>query len=74
MNALRQSGLEDLSLQSPLQEILDLQRKHIIQLHPRLIEHTDSHKTTNKSISFEETFWVFSFEFEELTSSTTNLG
>jgi hypothetical protein len=74
MNTFRQAALEDLSLQSPLQEILNLQRQHVIQPHPRFIQHTDSHEPTDECITLEETLRVFVVEFEELTGSTTDLG
>lgn len=74
MNAFRQTTLKDLSLQSPLQEILDLQRQHVIEPHSRLIQHSDTHEPTDKCITLEETLRVFVIELEELTGSTTNFG
>jgi len=74
MNRLGQSTLEDLSLQSALQEILDLKGKHVIETHAGLIEHTDAHETADKGVTLEETLGVLVVELEELTSSTTNLG
>jgi len=74
MNGLGQSTLEDLSLQSALQEILDLEGKHVIETHAGLIEHTDAHETADKGITLKETLGVLVIELEKLTSSTTNLG
>lgn len=74
VNTLGQSALEDLSLQSALQEILNLERQHVIETHTRLIEHTDSDKSSNEGITLEETLGVLVIELEKLTSSTTNLG
>lgn len=42
MDALRKTSLEHLSLQPPLQEILEFQRKHVIKPHPVLVEHTNT--------------------------------
>ena len=63
MNALGETELEDLSLKPALQEILDLQRKHVIETHARLIEHTDSNKATNKCVTLEKALRVFVVEF-----------
>ena len=72
VNALCQSTLENLSLQTSLQEIFNLESQHVIKTHTRLVEHTDTDETTNESVSFEKTFGVFVVEFEQLTSCTTN--
>lgn len=73
MDGLGQSGLEDLSLQSSLQEILNLQSQHVIEPHALLIQDTNADEATDEGISFEESTRVFWFELEQLTSSTTNL-
>jgi hypothetical protein len=74
MNALRQATLEDLSLQPPLQEILNLQSQHVIESHTGLIEDTGTDETTDEGVTLEETFGVFGIELEQLTSSTTDFG
>ena len=74
VNALRETELEDLSLETALQEILNLQRQHVIQSHTALIEHTDTNETTDEGISFEKTFGVLVVEFEQFTGSTTDFG
>ena len=73
VDRLGEAKLEDLSLQSAFQEILNLQRKHIIQTHPRLIEHTNPYKTANQGVTLEQTLRVLRIELEELTSGTTDL-
>ena len=72
MNALCQSALEYLSLQTSLQEVFDFKGQHVIKTHAGLVKHTNTDETTNESVSFEETFGVFVVEFKQLTSSTTN--
>jgi hypothetical protein len=74
MNAFCQATLENLSLQPPLQEIFNLQRQHVIEPHPRLIQHTNAHEPTDECVTLEETFGVFVVELEKLTGSTTNFG
>jgi hypothetical protein len=61
MDALGQTSLEHLRLQPSLQEIFNLQGEHVIQTHPRLVEHTDTDQTTNEGISLEETLGIFRF-------------
>ena len=70
MDTLCKIELVNASLQSALQEILDLEGQHVIELHAGLIEHTDTNETTNEGISFEETLGILLIESEELTSLT----
>ena len=73
MNAFCQTALEDLSLQPSLQEILNLQRQHVIQTHAGLVEHTNADETTDERVTLEETLGILHIELEQLTSGTTNL-
>jgi hypothetical protein len=66
--------LEDLSLETTLQEIFDLKTQDVIELHTGLVEHTNTNKTTNESITLEKTTGVLLIELKKLTSSTTDLG
>ncbi len=66
-------ALEHLGLQPPLQEIFLLQSQHVIQPHPRVIQHTDSDQSSNQGVSFEESFGVLVVEFEEFSGSSSNL-
>jgi hypothetical protein len=72
VNALRQSAFENLSLQSSLQEILNLQSQYVIKAHSCFIEHTDANKSTDEGVTFKQTFWVLCVKLEKLTRSTTN--
>ncbi len=74
VDTLGKTALEDLSLQTTLQEILNFEGKHVIETHAALVEHTDTDETTDKGVSFKETFWVLVVELEQFTGSTTNLG
>jgi len=47
MNALCQTAFEDLSLQTALQEIFDLESQHVIETHTRLVEDTNTDETPN---------------------------
>jgi len=66
--------LEDLGLQPPLQKVLGLEGQDVIETHAGVVEHTDSHETTDQSVTLEETLGVLVVELEELTGSTTDLG
>lgn len=54
MDALGKAELEDLSLQPPLQEILNLQTQNVIELHLALIQHTNPHETSEQGITLGE--------------------
>lgn len=68
VNGLGKTQLVDTSLQATLQEILELKSKHIIELHARLIEDSDTDKTANEGIAFEETLRVLLVEGKKLTT------
>jgi len=74
MNRLRETRLENLGLQTALQEILDLQGKHVIEPHTALVEHTNTDQSTDKSVTLEETLRVLVIELEQLTGCTADLG
>jgi len=74
VDRLGKAELVDASLKTTLQEILNLEGKHVIELHAGLVEHTDTDQTTNEGVSFEQTLGVLLVHGEELTGSTTNLG
>ena len=72
VDTLSQPTLEYLSLESPLQEILNLQSQHIIETHTALIKHTNTNQSSDESVSLEETFGIFIVKLEKFTSGTTN--
>lgn len=51
MEGLGQSQLEDLGLQATLQEVLDLEAQHVIELHAGLVQHSDADQTTQQRVS-----------------------
>ena len=67
VNRLSKAEFVDASLQTALQEILHLQSQHVIELHSGLVEDTDTHKTANEGIAFEETLGILLVEGEKLT-------
>ncbi|KAH9824561.1 40S ribosomal protein S9-B [Teratosphaeria destructans] len=68
VDGLGKAKLVDTGLETALQEILDLQGKHVIELHAGLVEHTDTDQTADEGIAFEETLGVLLVEGEQLTA------
>jgi hypothetical protein len=67
VDGLGEAQLVDEGLQATLKEILDLQGQHVIELHARVVEHTDTHQTANQSVTLEEALGVLLVERQELT-------
>lgn len=69
-----QTELEDLSLQSSLEEILDSQSQNVIQLHLVLRQNTNTHQTSDQGVTFEQTLGVLLVSGQQVTSSSSDLG
>jgi hypothetical protein len=67
MDTLGQAQFIHLRLQTTLHEILNLKSQHVIELHARLIQHTDTHETANQCVTFKEPARLLFVEGEELT-------
>ncbi len=67
VDGLGKAELVDASLETALEEILDLEGQDVIELHAGLIEDTDADETANEGIAFEETLGVLLLEGEKLT-------
>ena len=67
VDALGEAELVDASLETALQEVLNLQGQDVIELHAGLVEHTDTDQTANEGIAFEETFWILFVEREQFS-------
>ncbi|KAB8356546.1 hypothetical protein FH972_024129 [Carpinus fangiana] len=67
VDGLGEAELVDTGLQAALQEVLDLEGQHVIELHAGLVEHTDTHKTANERVAFEETLGILLIEGQKLT-------
>jgi hypothetical protein len=53
VDALSEAELVNAGLQAALQEVFDFKGKHVIQLHARFVEDTDTDETANEGIAFE---------------------
>ena len=58
VDGLSQTALEDLSLETTLQEVLNLEGQHVIETHTGLVEHTNANETTNEGVTLEQTCQV----------------
>jgi hypothetical protein len=67
VDGLGKAELVDASLETTLQEVLDLKGKDVIELHAGLVKDTDTDQTANESIALEETLGVLLVESKELT-------
>ena len=74
VDGLREAALEDLGLETALQEVLDLEGQHVIETHARLVEDTDTNETANEGVTLEKALGILVIELEQLTGRTTNLG
>jgi len=69
VDGLGEAELEDLGLETTLHEVLQAQTQHVIELHFALVEHADTHQTTQQSVTFKETLGVLLFPGQQLTGS-----
>ena len=74
VDGLREAALEDLGLETALQEVLDLEGQHVIETHAGLVEHADADETADEGVALEEALRVLGVELEQLTRGTTNFG
>jgi hypothetical protein len=72
MDTLRETALEHLRLQPPLQEVLNLQREHVVEAHARLVEHADADEPADEGVALEEPLRVLVVELEQLTGGTAD--
>jgi len=74
MDGLGQSQLEDLGLESTLEEVLDLEPEHVIELVLGLLEHAQAMEAAHDGVSFEQSSGVLLVEGQKVTRSFTNFG
>lgn len=67
VDGLGETELVDTGLETTLQEVLNAEGKNVIELHARLVKHTDTDQATNQGIAFEQTLGVLLVEGEKLT-------
>lgn len=67
VDRLGQTELVDTGLQTTLQEILNLQGQHVIELHAGFVENTNADETADEGVSFEKSLGVLLVESEQFT-------
>ena len=67
VDGLGKAQLVNASLKTTLQEVLDLEGKHVIELHAGLVENTDANETANERVTLKETLGVLLVESQERT-------
>ncbi len=74
MNGASQILLQNLSLEATLEQILNLQAQHVIELVLALLKHTTTVQTTEQSSTLEQTLGIFLVKSQQLTSGVADLG
>lgn len=74
MDALGETGLEDLGLQATLHKVLELEREHVVEAHARLVQHADPDQPADQRVALEQPLRVLLVQLEQLTRRTTDLG
>lgn len=69
-----QTQLENLGLQSSLQEIFWFQSQDVIQLHLVFWQHTNLHQSSDQGITFEQSLGVLLVSGQQVTGSSSDLG
>ena len=54
VDRLGESRLENLSLETTLKEILNLESEYVIETHAGLVEYTDTNKTTDQGVTLQD--------------------
>lgn len=74
MDGLGKSELEDLGLETTLQEIFDLQTEDEIELHALLVQDADPDQTPEKCVAFEQPAGFLLVQGKKFTGSLTDVG
>jgi len=74
MDGLGESELEDLGLETTLQEIFDLQAEDEIELHALFVQDTDPDQTPKECVAFEQPAGILLVQGEKLTGGLTDVG
>jgi len=74
VDRLGESQLEDLGLEPPLQEVLDLEAEHEIELHVILVEDTDADQAPEQCIALEQPPGILLVKGQEFTGRLPDVG
>jgi hypothetical protein len=62
VDGFRETELVHAGLQAALQEVVNVEGEHVVELHAGFVEDTDADETADQGVSFEEAFGVFLIE------------
>jgi hypothetical protein len=68
VDGLGKTELVDAGLETTLQEILNLEGQHVIELHAGLVKDTDADETANEGVTLEKALGVLLVESEKRTA------
>lgn len=74
VDGLGQTELEDLGLQSSLEEILGGKSQNVIELHSVLGKNTESNQSSDQSVTLEKSLGVLLVSGKQLSGSSSDLG
>merc|ERR1712223_2371028 len=69
-----QPKLKYLSLEPSLEEVLDLEAKDVIKLHPGLVKHADANEAAQERVALEQPPRVLLLERKEIPGGLAALG
>jgi hypothetical protein len=74
VNGLGETEFKNLGLESSFHEIFHFKSEDVVEFHVLFIENTNSHQSSEKSVTFEQPLWVFVFEGEQHSGGFSDLG
>ena len=74
VDGLGQADVEDLRLETPLQEVLDLEAEHVVELHLGLVQHADADQASEQGVALEQAARVLLLEGEQISGGLADLG
>ena len=63
-----------MGLETSFEEVLDFETEDVIEFHLVFWEDTNSDQSTEKSVTFEQSLWVFFFKSKKGTGNFSDLG
>ena len=74
VDGLGQADVEDLRLETPLQEVLDLEAEHVVELHLGLGQHADADQAYEQGVALEQAARVLLLQREQISGGLADLG
>ncbi len=74
VDGLGQADVEHLRLETPLQEVLDLEAEHVVELHLGLVEDADADEASEQGVALEQAARVLLLQREQISGRLADLG